>query len=341
MSKNSTSAIDNLEYILHKKNQEIIEQFGKVMVLDVKDSRILNILKDVIKYWNKKGLLFRPALTSFSCEAVGGNSEIASNVGLIFTIASAGYGLHDDILDKSNCKHLQSTILGLHGLEGTLLVGDLLIIKAWFFLHKILEKYYKKLRIKNIIDIYGSMCIKICEAEFKETLCRRKLDTSLNIYQNILWQEMAETEVCSRIGAILGNGQKYEIEALAEFGRRLGFMSRLGDEVEDCLNVKGDLPHRLRFESVPLPLLYAAKSSTKNYKKINRIIIKKEINSLDVRNLLQTCFETEAFYYVRDLAKDNHQKAMNQLNSIRPSDARAILSLMMQRSYFRVTNQCI
>jgi hypothetical protein len=38
-------------------------------------------------------------LTSFSCEAVGGDSEAAEYAALMFTLASSGFG-HDDIIDR-------------------------------------------------------------------------------------------------------------------------------------------------------------------------------------------------------------------------------------------------
>ena len=153
-----------------------------------------------------------------------------------------------------------------------MLVGDLLIFKAWTMFNDIIRKNKKPIKIADIIEAYGNSSIEICEAEFMETSCRKNLDIQLDFYLNLLWKAMAETEICGKVGAILGEGKKNEIEALAEFGRRLGFMTRLGDEIEDCLNLKGDLLHRLTYESVPLPLLYAAKSSKANQKKSKKLL---------------------------------------------------------------------
>jgi geranylgeranyl pyrophosphate synthase len=102
---------------------------------------------------------------------------------------------------------------------------------------------------------------------------------------------------------MLGNGRPIEIEALSEFGRRIGFISRLTNEVEDCLNLKGDLSHRIQYESVPLPLLYAAKNPVE-CDKVRRIIDKKRFTPSDASSLLKLCFETEAFEYIRGLAKN-------------------------------------
>ena len=167
----------------------------------------------------------------------------------MFTLASAGFGIHGDILDRSSNKHLRRTILGLHGIDTALLVGDLLIVKAWTIAHELYRKVSNPTKIIDVLMTYGSLCVEICEAEFMETQCRRKVDTKLNCYESVLWKEMAETEACCRIGAMIGDGKPNEVEALSEFGRRIGFISRLTNEVEDCLNIKGDLLHRVEYES--------------------------------------------------------------------------------------------
>jgi geranylgeranyl pyrophosphate synthase len=308
------------------------------VLFEVKDPHLQSILGAVKKYWKDT---FRPALTSFSCEAVGGTLEMASDASLMFTLASAGFGIHDDILDKSTHKHLRRTILGLYGTNGALLAGDLLIVKAWTTIHQMIRRTCKPTQIADVVDTYGKLSVEICEGEFIETLCRRRLDIDIEYYMNFLWKAMAEMEACSKIGAIIGGGQDFEVEALGEFGRKLGLISRLGDDAEDCLNLKGTLLPRIKNESVPLPLLYAAKSSSKRFEKIQGIIKKSKVTSLDAKSLLQFCFEAEAFRYTCNIAEKNKADASQKLRLLKDSTARKMLSLMLERSYDRVTATCI
>jgi len=324
--------------IIKERCEKILEKFGQVVISQVRDPKLLAALEDVKKYWRD---LNRPSLTLFSCEAVGGNHEISQDAALMLTLASSGFGIHDDVLDKSANKHLRMTILGLHGVDVALLVGDLLIVKAWTFAHELIRKTGNPTKIANVLEAYGNLSVEICEAEFLETQCRRKVDTDIDYYENVLWKEMAETEACSRIGAMMGDGKSSEVEALSEFGRRLGFISRLADEVEDCLNVKGDLPHRIKYESVPLPLLYAAKSSTEKCNRIKGIVNKNKLSPSDIKALLNFCFETEAFEYVRKLAKKNMDEAHRNLSFLRPSAARQILQAVIDAAFARVEHLCI
>jgi geranylgeranyl diphosphate synthase type I len=337
LSRNQDTAFEELAVKMKERSQRILERFGQVSVSGVNYPQLLSFLADVKTYWKDN---FRPALTSFSCEAVGGQPEATDDVSLIITVVGAGLGIHDDIIDKSLNKHFRMTILGLHGLDNALLVGDLLIIKSWATVRGMIEKTYEPKKIMRVIEAYESFFIEICEAEFMEVSCRRNLDTDLEYYQKILWKSTADTEACARLGAILGDGSSDEVQALAEFGRRLGFTFRLLDDVKDSLNMEGSLPHRLQYESVPLPILYAAKSSKEKFLKINSILENSPITSLDVSELLQICFETNAFMYVYDIAKQNAKESAKKLRLLRSTEARNILSLMNKKSLADIASIC-
>jgi geranylgeranyl diphosphate synthase type I len=331
-------AFEEVNNLIRERCEKILEKFGQVAVSGVKNPKLFAALEDVKNYWRDFN---RPSLTFFSCEAVGGTYEISQDAALMFTLASSGFGVHDDILDRSMNKHLRMTILGLHGVDTALLVGDLLIVKAWTFAHELIRKTGNPNKIADVLETYGNLSIEICEAEFMETQCRQKVDTDLEFYENILWKEVAEIEACSRIGAMMGDGKPSEIEALSDFGRRLGFLSRLADEVEDCLNVKDDLPHRIKYESIPLPLLYAAKSSSSKRNRIEKIVKKKEISTSDMKSLLKICFETDAFKYVNNLAWKKGEEAHHKLGVLKPSLSRTMLLAIIMQANARVKRLCI
>ena len=327
-----------IDTLIKERCEEIMEKFGQAAVAGVRNPKLLAALEDIKNYWRDWN---RPSLTFFSCEAVGGTYETSRDAALMFTLASSGFGIHDDILDRSENKHLRMTVLGNHGVNTALLVGDLLIVKAWTFAHELIRKTVNPTKIADILEAYGNLCVEICEAEFMEIQCRQKVDTDVDYYENVLWREMAETEACCRIGAMIGDGKPSEIEALSDFGRRLGFISRLKDEVKDCLNVNGDLPHRIKFESVPLPLLYAAKTSNEKFTIIKNIIDKERIGPMDVKVLLQNCFETEAFQYIERLVKKNWEEANRKLDYLKSSKSRSALRAMIASSYEQMKKLCI
>ncbi len=324
---------EDLTNFLDERGMKVVEKFKEAATQGVTNSELLSILADVKDYWKDT---FRPALSSIACEAVGGQPKMVEGISLMITLTAAGIGIHDDIIDQSLNKHFRMTILGLHNRDHALLAGDLLIVKGLTIVQEALNKNHRLDKLKDVIKTYQQFLIEVCEAEFNEISCRRNLDTELKDYLDILWKSTSDTEACTRLGAMLGDGSQSEIQALSEIGRRLGFMCRLADDLKDSLNIEGTLAHRLGNESVPLPILYAAKSSKKRFTEIQLILEKSSINSSDVKKLLECCFDSDAFSYVHSIARDNAIEAKKQLRSLKRCSARTVLRLMIQRSLAEV-----
>jgi geranylgeranyl pyrophosphate synthase len=329
MLKGKDPNLEELAVEMKERSRKTLERFGQVSISGVNHPQLLSILADVKAYWKDN---FRPALTSFSCEAVGGQPEAADDVSLMISLMGAGLGIHDDIIDKSLNKHFRTTILGRHGIDNALLVGELFIVKALTLFPEMIGKNYDSKKLGTIIEVFEGFFLEVWEGEFMETLCRRNLDTELEIYEKILWMSTADTEACTRLGAFLGGGTKTEVEALAEVGRRLGFIHRLADEIKDTLNLEGNLPWRLEHESVPLPILCSAKSSKATYSRIKSVLEKAQIAPADIRNILDACFETEAFNHVLNMAKRNATEAKRKLRVLKKSEAQNSLALLVQNA---------
>jgi geranylgeranyl pyrophosphate synthase len=104
--------------------------------------------------------------------------------------------------------------------------------------------------------------------------------------------------------------------------------------------LEGNLPSRLINESLPLPILYTAKSSKENYLKIKTILEKKVIEQNEAWKITQLCFEAEAFQYVLRLAKENETEAINKLNLIRNGEAKETLTFMVKNAFAYLNSFC-
>ena len=326
---------EDLTALIKERGQKVLNKFGQVAVSGVSDPKLLEVLHFVKDYWKDN---FRPAFASFCCEAVGGKLEAAEDVSLMITLTSAGGGIHDDIIDKSSHKHFRKTVLGQYGLDYALLVGDLLIIKGWAMAQELIRRNFQPEKLVKIIEVFGCWTADVCEAEFMEISCRQNLETELEQYQHILCKSMADTQACAKLGALIGGGSRNTIQALAAFGNRLGFMYRLTDDLRDTLNVELNLSDRLQYESVPLPILYAAKTSLKNKSLIKKIIEKSAENTPDFEKLLKICFKSKAFDYVLNKAKQTTREALENLDLFTPSTPKDVLGFMIKDSLVEISN---
>lgn len=337
MKPNQSSA-DALESTTIQISKRAAEKFAETLVSGVSNPELLTVLQTVRSYWIDTT---RSTLTALSCQAVGGKPESVEDANVVFSLTAAGISLHDDIIDRTRRKHFRMTILGLYGPDKALIAGDLLLTKAFAKMHEFCAEIKDQVIAADIIKTYRDCLLEMSEAGFIEISCKKKLDTELELSQQVLWRIAAEMETCSKVGAILGNGQTNEIQALAAFGRRLGFNLGLKSEVEDVLNLEGNLPSELEYERIPLPLLYAAKASQKNFSEIHAVLENSPIAPLGCRRLLELCFETEAMEFVKGLAAQNTEAALSALSSLNFGSARDRLRGIMENSFEELSQLCI
>lgn len=331
-------AYEKLVAQMEERSRPVLEKFGQLSTLWVNNSELLSILSEVKAYWKDT---FRPSLASFSCEAVGGDPKAADEVSLMITLMAAGLGIHDDIIDRSYSKHFRKTILGLHGVDDALLIGELFIVKSLTAVREIARNNLPSDKVEKTIDAFEKFFLEVWEGEFMETRCRRNLETELDYYKRILWMSTADTEACTRLGAFFGGGSENEIEALAEVGRRLGYIFRLADEIKDALNVEGNLQSRLEDESVPLPILHAAWTSQKAKSMMKKLLLKRRISLSDVMVILKACFEADSFNYTLDLARSNEREALRRISELKKSKAQSALTLLVKNAFGRVATLCL
>jgi geranylgeranyl pyrophosphate synthase len=178
----------------------------------------------------------------------------------------------------------------------------------------------------------------MCEGEIGEISCRSNLDTDLNFYlEQVLWNLNADMEGCTKFGAILGGGSEKEVKVLADFGRRVGFILALISDLKDCVDVEGNLISRLKHESVPFPILHCSKSSEESAIQIKSILGKSSITSKDLQKIFLLCFKTRSFKRIKDIVINNAEKIYEDLQSLKPSNAKKILLQMIRNKIFQVT----
>jgi geranylgeranyl pyrophosphate synthase len=322
---------------VQKRSQKVQKDLAKIMFKGVTNPSLIEVLNDLKK--NQPNFI-RTGLTSLSCEAVGGTSELADNFNVMLALACVGVGIHDDIIDNTVYSRLRKSVPALHGSKRALLVGDLLIVKSWGLAQRMIAEKVNNRVIEQLLKVFEKSCIELCEAETDEVLYGRKLNISLKKRQTILWRINGILETCAEGGAIVGGGNKKQVAALGDFGRRLGFILALTDEVKDCLNLDGTLVHRLRNESIPFPMFYSAKSSANASLKIKNLLESIAINTSDVQDLVKLCFETGAFVYIQDLASQSKQNAVNSISSMKWNSSLSSLKLLIEKSLEDLASFC-
>jgi len=210
--------------------------------------------------------LARPALVSLACEAVGGDPAAASFLGKSLSLLSGATDVHDDIIDRTLDKGKRRTVNAKFGNDIALLAGDVLFFEGFAELFRGLAELKAPPETKAaIVSAVRELYLEMCDGEAQELDFRGRTDVKAEEYLEVIRKKAADVEACLRTGAILGGGSRRQVGALGAYGRALGMMVLLRNDFEDMCDFVL-LRSRLRYESLPLPLLFALENKEKRGK---------------------------------------------------------------------------
>ncbi len=309
----SDAAMEEIQRIFMKRGASTLEQARKRVLEEKLQSRDAQkaLAYFMNEYWKDTA---RPSLMALSCEAVSGESHITTYVAVPMILISGAIDIHDDIIDQSRRKDGRPTVYGKFGKEIALLVGDALLFKGLTMLCETHTKNIPTEKITRIIDIIKSMFFELGDAEALELEYRGRLDVSPRDYLRIVKMKAADVEAHTHISAILGNATKKEISALREYGRLLGMMIILRDDLIDLM-LPEECRSRIRKEVLPLPLLYGLQDP--RYKqKLRSMLQSKAINRKQAERILETVYDSRAIEQYCKLMEDIATRSISKLEML-------------------------
>lgn len=257
MNMSSESELmEKVKSIVEKRGRGAIEKAAQEILGSLyKGEEVSSALKYFARVTLQGALPVFPALISLSCDAVGGKTEKTTSIGAALTLMAAAADIHDDIIDQSPIKYSRKTVFGKFGDHIALLAGDALLFQGLMLLHRECESLPKK-QEKAILRLISETFFEISSAETKEIRLRRKLNTTVREYFEVIELKSVVPEMHCKIGGILGNANETTIRLLGDYGRTFGILSTIREEFIDFLEYSA-LQSRIKNECPPLPLIYA------------------------------------------------------------------------------------
>jgi geranylgeranyl diphosphate synthase type I len=306
--------MEQVQKLLEGRGRKALEMARKTVLEEEIECREVReaLTYFMAEYWHD---VARPALLSLACEAVGGDPEITTPIAIPMTLISGAIDIHDDIIDQSKSKWSRPTVYGKFGKNVALLVGDALLFKGFTLLHKAVTKGIPAKKIVVISDIIKKTFFELGDAEAMELQFRGRIDVLSEEYLRVVRKKAADVEAHTRISSILGNGTQKEIEALSAYGRLLGMMMILNDDLADMLDFD-EFVNRIKNEHLPLQVIYALEKS-RDKSEINLILRKKQKTKSDVRKIVNFTNKAEGPVFVAEKMKVIVGEAVSHLQGIR------------------------
>ncbi|MDZ7372374.1 MAG: polyprenyl synthetase family protein [candidate division KSB1 bacterium] len=178
------------------------------------------------------GKRLRPVLVLLSAEAVGSPPEEALPCALAVELMHNFTLVHDDIMDRDTLRRGRPTVHVLWDQDTAILTGDGLLALAYQQLFR-----YPSDRLTRIGSIFSEGVLRVCEGQALDKDFESRPTVSLDEYMEMIDKKTAELfSVSCQLGALTGSGDDRSVEALGNYGRKLGLAFQIQDDLLDVLS---------------------------------------------------------------------------------------------------------
>lgn len=220
------------------------------------------------------GKRIRPALVMLAGGATGGSDEEHVRLGSILELVHIATLVHDDIIDGAEKRRDLLTASAKWGNGLSVLLGDALFAHALM-----LATEFEEAEIARKI---AKASRAVCQGEIIQTQRRFDLKlTKADYFKIIQMKTAALFAVATELGAQVNGASEAVVDALRDFGLKLGTAYQIYD---DCLDLIGDeesvgktLRTDLEKGKLTLPILNLLEQATdKQREKLSRLLVQKE-----------------------------------------------------------------
>jgi octaprenyl-diphosphate synthase len=200
------------------------------------------------------GKRLRPMLTLAAAQLCGYREErhvaLAACVEFIHTATL----LHDDVVDESDLRRGNATANAVFGNQASVLVGDFLFSRAF------------ELMVADgsleVLGILSRASAVIAEGEVMQLITTNDTETTEDAYLDVISSKTAALfAAAARVGGVVADASRPEVEALDSYGRNLGVAFQLVDDALDYSAHKATLGKSIGDDfkegKITLPVLLA------------------------------------------------------------------------------------
>ena len=144
--------------------------------------------------------------------------------------------VHDDIMDEASLRRGQQTVHVKYDTNTALLVGDVMLIRAYELLQNIQPQYLPK-----ILKIFNKTAREVCEGQQLDMDYSKMINVTMDQYIHMITLKTSVLLAASlEIGAIIGGAGENNCHHLYEFGKKLGIAFQIQDDYLDAYGNAAD-----------------------------------------------------------------------------------------------------
>jgi octaprenyl-diphosphate synthase len=285
------------------------------------------------------GKRIRPVLLILAAKLCGSNSEdnhynLAAAVELIHSATL----LHDDVVDDSKIRRGKKTANAIWDNKPSILVGDYLFSVAFQLM--VLSKNL------SVLDLLAKASSIMADGEVMQLQNSSDIELSKEKYFEIIFGKTAVLfSAACEVGALINNRSNEEILALRNFGKNLGIIFQIIDDMLDYSaeeRVLGkDVGNDFFEGKVTLPIILSVEKASVEDKKIiadlfTKNLMGSEKSPNDLNKILELIKKYDGLKASRNLALEYHNLALSDLQIFKDSKAKEDLISILEYSSARL-----
>jgi len=283
------------------------------------------------------GKRLRPVLTILSCEAVGGNAQMAIPAAAAIELVHNYTLIFDDIIDRSDLRRGLPTVRAKYG-------DVMAILAGMHYRETIFEATKRCSKSMEIEEILSMALRRIIEGERLDVLFEQAGRESEYI-KKVMYKSVSENGYCRmieaktavlfeaacRVGGLIGNGTPGEVKALSRFGWNCGVAFQIIDDLLDIVGEEGTLGKEVgkdikEHKLGNLVILYSLEEISKSLKtKLLGVLNSHNASKSDIEETTKIILSTNAVKRAYKKSEDFIKEAKAEMNTLSPSEAKNTL----------------
>ena len=242
------------------------------------------LLSQVLEHIKSRGgKRMRPMLILLIAKNYGGISSVTQHSAVGLELLHTASLVHDDVVDESKERRGQASVNAEYNNKVAVLVGDYVLSTA--LLNVALTNN------THIVQSLAELGRTLSNGEILQLSNIQNSEFSEEVYYEVIKMKTAALfEACCEIGAMSANATEEDLEKAKSFGRNLGIIFQIRDDIFDYYDSKEigkPTGNDMTEGKLTLPVLYALNSTDDNeMKTIARKVKSRDVSQEEISRLV-------------------------------------------------------
>ena len=271
------------------------------------------LLSQVLEHIRHRGgKRMRPLLILLIAKNYGGVNDVTLRSAVGLELLHTASLVHDDVVDESKERRGQPSVNAEYNNKVAVLVGDYVLSTALL-----------NISFTNNSDILRSIAVlgrNLSNGEILQLSNIQNTEFSEDIYYDVIKMKTAALfEACCEVGTLSVNANKRQIELAKEFGRNLGIIFQIRDDIFDYYDSKEigkPTGNDMAEGKLTLPVLYALNSThDSDMEEIARKVKRNDVTRYEIARLVDFTKNNGGIEYAERKMLELRHKCMEFIDS--------------------------